>query len=508
MTTAELSGSTQDIVSQSIVGVLIVGMFAMLTLEKLHRTLVVLASVAFIWLVSYLTPWKLMTFESTAAALDLNVLFLLASMMALVGVLKTTGVFQWAVAKLMERASGKPLLAQRLVAWFTGTLSAFCDNVTTVIFVTPMATGMARQLNLRPVVILLPMVMASNIGGTATLIGDPPNIMIGSGAGLSFMAFIMNLTVPIVLMMFVLEWIARRYYQKDIDQKDIDAAHGTAVALNALPPIVNPKLLRWTLAISIGVFAGFVTHAWTHMPVAIPATIGAASALIVQDILYLRAHRPTTHERIHGMLEIIEREIEWPTLLFFAFLFIIVGSAVNTGLIATVAHGLQWAINTGSSQLGLSPNGTLLLAALLVLWVSGFLSSLIDNIPYVAVSIPIVATLTRTMPGDTEVLWWALSLGACLGGNGTAIGASANVTTIGLAEKAGTRITFREFTRFGARVAFATLLVSTAFVAARIYLGSAMTQFVGLGLIALILAFRFLRRPAAAAHIPPALATR
>src|SRR5512141_986275 len=194
MMNPELAGSTQDVVSQSIVGVLIVAMFALLTLEKTHRVLVVLGSVALMWLITYLTPWRLMTFEGTAAALDLNVLFLLAAMMALVGVLKTTGVFQWAVAKLMVRANGKPLLAQRLVAWFTAVLSAFADNVTTVIFVTPMATGMARQLRVRPVVILLPMVMASNIGGTATLIGDPPNIMIGSGAHLTFMQFIQNLT--------------------------------------------------------------------------------------------------------------------------------------------------------------------------------------------------------------------------------------------------------------------------------------------------------------------------
>jgi len=492
--TAELSGSTQDIVSQSIVGIVIVLMFALLTLEKTHRVLVVLGSVAFIWLVTYLTPWKLMTFESTGAALDLNVLFLLASMMALVGVLKTTGVFQWAVAKLMERANGKPLLAQRLVAWFTGALSAFCDNVTTVIFVTPMAAGMAKQLRLRPAVILLPMVMASNIGGTATLIGDPPNIMIGSGANLPFMDFIVNLTVPVILMMFALEWISRRYYRMDID-----AVHGEHAVLPAIPPITNPKLLRWLLAITVGVFAGFVTHAWTHMPVAIPATIGAAAALLVQDVLYLRTHKPTTHERIHGMLEVVEREIEWPTLLFFTFLFILVGAAVNTGLIGTVASGLRWAIDAGAREMGLSTNGTLLFAALLILWVAGVLSSLIDNIPFVAVSIPIVATLTGTMQGNTEVLWWALALGACLGGNGTAVGASANVTTIGLAEKAGVRITFREFAAFGVPTAATTLVISSVYLASDIYLGSRNTLLIGIALVALILAIRLLRKPSAEA---------
>ena len=245
------------------------------------------------------------------------------------------------------------------------------------------------------------------------------------------MEFIVNLAVPVILMVFALEWISRK-----VSQKDIAAAHGDESVLAETPPIVDPKLLKWTLAVTIGVFAGLVTHAWTHMPVAIPATIGAAAALIVQDVLYLRTHKPTTHERIHGMLGIVEREVEWPTLLFFTFLFIIVGAAVATGLIATVASGLRWAIDAGATSMGLSTNGTLFFAALLILWVSGFLSALIDNIPYVAVSFPIVATLTGAMQGNTEVLWWALALGACLGGNGTAVGASANVTTIGPAEKA------------------------------------------------------------------------
>ena len=488
MTVSPVAGSTQDVVSQGIVGAAIVLIFVLLTLEKTHRVLVVLGAVALLWTVTYLTPFRLMTFESTAQALDLNVLFLLAAMMALVGILKTTGVFQWAVARLMTSADGKPLLAQRLVIWFTGTLSAFCDNVTTVIFVTPMAAGMARQLRVRPVLILLPMVMASNIGGTATLIGDPPNIMIGSGAGLSFMAFIRNLTVPVILMMFVLEWLARRKYTADLEQ-----ARGQVVMSDQTPTIENPLLLKWTLAITAGVFIGFFTHGITGMPVAVPATIGAALALIVQDIIYLRTHKPTTHERIHGMLDIVEREIEWATLLFFAFLFIVVGAAVETGLIARLAEGLRWAITSGAEAMSLSEKGTLLFAALLVLWVSGFLSAFIDNIPYVAVAIPIIATLTGTMAGNTEVLWWALALGACLGGNGTAVGASANVTTIGLAEKAGVRISFREFTGFGMPVMVATLAVSSVFVMSDVYLGSRRTFWIGVALIAIVLLARLIR---------------
>ena len=173
------------------------------------------------------------------------------------------------------------------------------------------------------------------------------------------------------------------------------------------------------------------------MPVAVPAAIGAAMILVAQDWIMLRTHRPTQGERVHGILNVIEREIEWPTLAFFAFLFIAVGAAVETGLIDTLAGGLERFIGWGRVSLGLTETGTLLFAALMVLWVSGVLSALIDNIPYVAVTIPLIARLVGGLTGDTEILWWALSLGACLGGNGTAIGASANVTVVGLAEKGG-----------------------------------------------------------------------
>ena len=193
----------------------------------------------------------------------------------------------------------------------------------------------------------------------------------------------------------------------------------------------------------------------------------------------LRTHRPTQGERVHGILNVIEREIEWPTLAFFAFLFIAVGAAVGTGLIDTLAGGLERFIGWGRVSLGLSETGTLLFAALMVLWVSGLLSSLIDNIPYVAVTIPLIARLVGGLTGDTEILWWALSLGACLGGNGTAIGASANVTVIGLADKAGHHLSFREFTRYGASMATITLLFSSLFIAGHLYLGKLPTLFAG-----------------------------
>jgi Na+/H+ antiporter NhaD/arsenite permease-like protein len=240
------------------------------------------------------------------------------------------------------------------------------------------------------------------------------------------------------------------------------------------------------LVISAGVLLGFLTHHVTHMPAAVPATVGAAAALIVQDRLYLRDHRPTPAERMHGVLVVTERDIEWPTLAFFGFLFIIVGAAVATGLIDTIAGALQEGIAAGERQLGLSPQGTLLFAALLICWTSGLLSALIDNIPFVAVSIPVVAQLTATLTGDTQVLWWALSLGACLGGNGTPIGASANVTTLGLAEKEGVHATFGAFTRFGAVIAAGTLVISSIFLALFVYLGRNPATLVSGGMLAAV----------------------
>ncbi|NUQ11390.1 MAG: citrate transporter [Gemmatimonadaceae bacterium] len=477
--------STTDPVSQALVAGLLVGVFVLLTLEAAHRLVVVLGAVAVLWLITYFTPYHLLSFEQTAAALDLNVLVLLAGMMAVVGVLKTTGIFEWAVARLLGRAGGRPVVVLGLVAWFTALTSAFLDNVTTVVFMTPMAIGLARQLKLAPAAVLMPMVMASNIGGTATLIGDPPNIMIGSGAGLSFIDFVENLTPPLLVMMFWLVFYSERYYRRDLA-----AAGGAGAPEIVVPALTDPKLARWMMAIGAGVLIGFLTHHLTHMPAAVPATIGAAAALIVQDRLYVRRRRPSAAERVHGVLAVTERDIEWPTLAFFGFLFIIVGAGVETGLIGTMASALQDGISAGAAAFGLSPTATLFFAALIICWVSGVMSALIDNIPFVAVAIPVVAQLAGGMTGDSEVLWWALSLGACLGGNATPIGASANVTTVGMAEREGARISFRAFARFGGVVAFGTLVISSAWLALFVFAGKATADWSALGIAAILAASR------------------
>ncbi len=488
--------STHDAVSQGMVAAILVGVFALLAADRVHRVLVPIGAVALTWAISYLTPFRLITFEASQRAVDLNVLLLLFAMMALVGVLKTTNVFPWAVDRLLERSRGNPSRCASLVIWFTGILSAFLDNVTTVIFAYPMAAEIARRLKINGSAFFLPMVMAANIGGTATLIGDPPNVLIGTDprTHLTFMDFIYHLTVPCMAMMVVLVWYSRRYYPADIGAP-ADADHPAAAAATGAT-LTNLPLLRVTCWVSLLILLGFATYTYTGMPVSVPAVIGIAAILFAQDYYYLKENQPSAEERRHGVLDILERDVEWPTLAFFLFLFVIVGASVETGLIESLARGLGWLIDAVAGALSLAPRATLLMAALLLLWISGVLSAFINNIPYAAVTIPLVASLlSRMHPGpDGQILWWALALGTCLGGNGTLIGASANVAVTGLAEKDGKRISFNEFTHYGARVTIITLLISTVYLALWLYVGSAVVNIAGATALAILFSVQYFRR--------------
>lgn len=481
--------ATTDPVSQVIVAAHLVILFVLLTLEQAHRVLVALGAVATLWAFTYLTQYKLLSFEAAHTAIDLNVLLLLAGMMAVVGLLKATGVFEVGVSRLLGDRPARPAVILTLLIWATGVASAFLDNVTTVIFVTPIALSVATRLGLDPKVLLLPVIMAANIGGAATLIGDPPNIMVGSAAELPFTAFLVTVAPPVLVMMLVLDAMVRWRHRRVLHQAIVPVAHD-----GPPPQVTDPRLLRGMLAISAGILIGFMTHGITGMPAAVPAVIGAAAALVLQDTLYLRTHQPSEEERRHGILSILEHEIEWPTLVFFALLFMVVGAAVDTGLIGSLAHALQRGILEGSAALDLGDTGTVLFAALLILWVAGILSALVDNIPFVAVSIPIVADLNGTLAIGGAVLWWALALGACLGGNGTPIGASANVTTLDLAARRGVRISFREYLATGVPVLLATLGLASLWLVAYVRMGNAVAAGASLAVVAAGLAWRLIRR--------------
>lgn len=238
MTNLELAATT-DPVSQAIVAIILVALFVMLTREQSHRVLLALEAVALLWLVTYLTPWHLATLEGATQALDLNVLLLLAGMMAVVGVLKTTGVFEWLVGRMLAGRGSQPLMILTILTWTTAIASAFLDNVTTVIFIAPVALGVARRLKIDARILLLPVIMAANIGGTATLIGDPPNILVGSAAGLSFLTFLITLTPPVLLMMLLVDIYTHRRFRAELESArlaDGDIADAAVIS--------DPVLLR------------------------------------------------------------------------------------------------------------------------------------------------------------------------------------------------------------------------------------------------------------------------
>jgi len=413
-----------------------------ISFELLHRTIAAMLGAAVMLLITYtlgtLNPdFQIVSFERAIHAIDMNVIFLLMGMMIIVGVLKHTGVFQWCAYMSFKIARGNVSILAVISMFFIAITSAFLDNVTTMLLYTPVLIQIALSLKISPLILLIPGVMASNVGGTATLIGDPPNIMIGSYTGFTFMQFINNLTLVCIIAMVVLVIYNRFFYGKGYAKAKVEDIDRFIAFLKEEYKITDKTLLGYGFFIMGLVIAFFITHGYWHMEVSIPALFGAG-LLFTYGILTKRVK----------MLELIQKDIEWTTLLFFIFLFMIVGAVEETGLLALIA---DWVLKLSQ--------GNLVVAICLILWVSAIMSAFIDNIPFTATMLPIVAYLTRVIPGaESNVLWWALALGACLGGNGTMIGASANVVTMGIAEAAGHPIKFFAFMKY----AFAYMLISVA----------------------------------------------
>lgn len=365
---------------------------------------------------------------------DFNVIFLLVSMMIIVSITTRSGVFNWIANELLKFTKGHPLKVLCALGLFTAITSAFLDNVTTVILIMPITFAIAKKLDVDPIPYLLTEIFASNIGGTATLIGDPPNIIIGSAGGLSFMDFIKELTPAIALIflaivcllsfIFKRKLIASPEKMKEVAQ--IDNSH----------TITDKHLmLRSTIILAL-VILGFMTHDIIHIETCVVAMLGASFLLVFE--------KPTD----------ILRDVEWNTIFFFIGLFIIIGGLEASGGIKLMA---EWILKiTQGSQTATS---------MIILWASGIISGIIDNIPYTATMAPMLVEIEKAMgTAYTYPLWWALSLGACLGGNMTIIGAAANVIVSENAAKEGHPISFMRFLKYGVAVVSISLLISTAYL--------------------------------------------
>jgi Na+/H+ antiporter NhaD/arsenite permease-like protein len=409
--------------------------YVLIATERIHKTTVALAGAALVVTFPVIDADDVFYSRETGIAWD--VIFLLFGMMVIVSVLRQTGVFEYIAIWAAKRARGSPLRIAILLVVVTAIASALLDNVTTVLLVAPVTLLVCDRLEIRPAPFLMAEAIASNIGGTATLIGDPPSILIGSRAGLSFNDFLIHVApiVVIILAVFIatLRWLFPGAFKVDPERV------ADVMSLSEREAIRDPRLLIKCGVVLVLVFAGFLSHSAIHTAPCLVALLGAGVLIVVSGLDH--------NDYLAG--------VEWETLLFFAGLFVMVGALVKTGVINQLAHVATEA--TG---------GNALVTTMLILVVSFVLSGFVNNVPYAATMAPIVAQLVPTI-GDhvhPQVLWWALVLGTDLGGNLTAVGASANVVILGIARRAENPITFWEFTRKGAVITMISLALSAAYL--------------------------------------------
>ena len=410
--------------------IFLVTMAAIMT-EKLHRTVAAVAGALLLILTGVLSV------ESGFSYVDLNTLGVLIGMMLFVAVVKNSGIFEYIAIKAAKIAKGRPWPLMVLFALITAVLSAFLDNVTTVLLIGPMTLAITSMLRINPIPFFMTQIMASNIGGTATLIGDPPNIMIGSAAGLSFTDFITNTGVAVL---FVLAATIVCFYfiygrKLHVEPEAMDSI----LQLDENKAIKDRSLLIKSVVMILLVVFGFVFHSQLHLESCTIALTAAAVMLLIG--------RQDVEEIVAG--------VEWTTILFFTGLFIVVGGLQETGVIQILANGLMDLTE-----------GHMTLTILLILWVSAIVSSFLDSIPFVATLIPLILTM-QSSGVDVTPLWWAVSLGACLGGNGTLIGASANVVLSGISNRHGFPITFASYFKVGFPLMLVSVAISTVFLLLR-----------------------------------------
>ncbi|MEW5870443.1 MAG: ArsB/NhaD family transporter [Chloroflexota bacterium] len=395
--------------------------------ERIHRTPAALLGGLLMILL------KIIPQEEAFQSLDLNVIFLLAGMMMIAHLLGETGVFQWLAIKAVLLGKGDPLRIMLLIATFTALSSALLDNVTVVVLMAPVTLFVARNLDISPVPFLITEVMASNIGGAATLIGDPPNILIASAAGIPFTLFLANMGPPILVILGIYLFIAVRQFRNQLNVSP--ERRQSVLRLETKGVIRNPVLLAQACAVLVLVLVGFLLQGALELE---PASI----ALFGATLLLIWTRRDP--------VKVLE-SVEWATLMFFIGLFITVEGLRHVGVIDQVAQALLQ-VTRGSQSV----------TTLFILWFSAISSGVVDNIPYTATMIPLVQNLAHSM--DVTPIWWALALGADLGGNLTLVGASANLVVASLAERSGYKLTFGQFLRYGTLTVFISLVISTLYL--------------------------------------------
>lgn len=414
--------------------------YLLIATERIHRVAAALIGAAFMIVIGATNGER--AFFSEETGVDWNVIFLLLGMMILVSVLKQTGLFDYLAIWAAKRAKGRPYAVMLLLVLITAIGSALLDNVTTVLLIAPVTFLVCERLGVAPVPYLIAQVLASNIGGTATLIGDPPNIIIASRADLSFNDFLINLAPIVVILLAVFCGMCWLMFRKDFRYDPARVAD--VMALDEKEVIRDKRLLIKSLLVLVGVMVGFVLHSTLHLEPSIVALLGAGALVAISGL---------------SADEFLE-EVEWPTLVFFMGLFVMVGALVEVGVIEALGERVTEAVGDNY-----------FLAASVLLWGSAILSGIVDNIPYVATMSPLVADLVESGggAGEAHALWWALALGADLGGNATAVGASANVVMLGIAARNGHPISFWHFTKYGLFTAAVTIAIAWPYLYLRYY---------------------------------------
>lgn len=403
--------------------------YALIISEKVNRVVASLSGAAIMLIL------KLITQEKAFLKIDFNTIGLLVGMMIIVNITKRTGVFEYIAIKAAKFSKGNPIKILILFSIITAILSGLLDNVTTVLLIVPVTLVITKTLEIDPIPFLMCEIFASNIGGTATLIGDPPNLMIGSAAGLSFLDFVKNLAPVIVIILLVTLLGIKQLYKNSMKTSEEDKKK--IMALDESKAIRDMSLIKKSLTVLALTLVGFLLHGSLGFESATIAIAGSAILLAISKV------EPD---------EILQ-ETEWGTIFFFIGLFIMTGVLEDVGIMEVLAQ----------KTLSVT-KGHLVMTGIFVLWISAFASAFIDNIPFVATMIPLIKAM-GTMGGmDVAPLWWALSLGACLGGNGTMIGASANLVVIGIAEKSGYKISFKDYFKLGFPVMIVSIIICTAYL--------------------------------------------